>query len=164
MIKGYLTGDKDKYLSDRAEFKIEDEISKIMFNKPGLLRRGLNCEKKTYAHLKNILGEITPNCPEGNCTQHSADCYVMESDIVFLYPTCKILHIIIIEVKRPQGEDLNNNLVIGAFNQLNRDVKFILSLLPDVPKEAFKINIYASFPETLTQKIFEVKILMDNLL
>ena len=56
-VKGYLTGDKDKYLSDRAEFVVEDAInSKIMFNKPGLLRRGLNCEKKTYAHLKDMLG------------------------------------------------------------------------------------------------------------
>ena len=55
-VKGYLTGDKDKYLSDRAEFAVEDAISKIMFNKPGLLRRGLNSEKKTYAHLKDMLG------------------------------------------------------------------------------------------------------------
>ena len=55
-VKGYLTGDKDKYLSDRAEFLVEDAISKIMFNKPGLLKRGLNCEKKTYAHLKDMLG------------------------------------------------------------------------------------------------------------
>ena len=55
-VKGYLTGDKDKYLSDRAEFAVEDAISKIMFNKPGLLRRGLNVKKNTYADLKDMLG------------------------------------------------------------------------------------------------------------
>ena len=55
-VKGYLTGDKDKYLSDRAEFAVEDAISKIMFNKPGLLRRSLNSKKNTYADLKDMLG------------------------------------------------------------------------------------------------------------
>ena len=55
-VKGYLTGDKDKYLSDKAEYAVEDAISKIMFNKPGLLRRGLNCKKNTYARLKVWLG------------------------------------------------------------------------------------------------------------
>ena len=55
-VKGYLTGDKDKYLSDKAEYAVEDAISKIMFNKPGLLRRGLNSKKNTYADLKDMLG------------------------------------------------------------------------------------------------------------
>ena len=141
-------------MSDRAEFHVEDAISKFMFNKPGLLRRGLNCEKRTYAHLKDILGEITPNCFETNCSQHKAECFQMESDIIFLYPTSKIIHIIIIEVKRPQGIGLNNNLVTGAFIQLVKDVKFILSLLPDVPKAGFKIHTFAAFPETLKEENF----------
>ena len=66
--------------SDKAEFHVEDAISKFMFNKPGLLRRGLNCEKRTYAHLKDILGEITPNCFETNCSQHKARLIGKEAD------------------------------------------------------------------------------------
>ena len=72
-VKGYLSGDLDKYQSDKAEFMVEDAISKIMFNKPGLLRRGLKCEKRTYQHLKDILGDITPNCPYKNCINHKVD-------------------------------------------------------------------------------------------
>ena len=62
-VKGYLSGDREKYLSDKAEFIVEEAIvGKIGFNKPGLLRRGLKTDKRTYQHLKNILGEVTPNC------------------------------------------------------------------------------------------------------
>ena len=69
-VKGHLSGDLEKYQSDKAEYLVEDAISKIMFNKPGLLRRGLKCEKRTYQHLKDILGDITPNCPDKSCIDH----------------------------------------------------------------------------------------------
>ena len=69
-VRGYLTGDREKYVSDKAEFLVEDAICKIMFHKPGLLRRGLKTAKVTYQHLKKILGDITPNCSGGNCKHH----------------------------------------------------------------------------------------------
>ena len=63
-VRGYLTGDREKYVSDKAEFLVEDAICKIMFDKTGLLRRGLKTVKVTYQFLKNILGDITPNCSD----------------------------------------------------------------------------------------------------
>ena len=81
-VKGYLTGDTEKYLSDKAEFPVEEAISKIMFCKPGLLKRGLKCEE-TYGHLKDFLGDISLNCFEANCSQHKSECYQMEADIIF---------------------------------------------------------------------------------
>ena len=105
-VKGYLSGDKDKYLSDKAEFLVVDEISKIMLGKPGLLKRGLQNDKRRYEHLKPLLGDITPNCSDKNCS-HTAECYHMESDIVLLYPSMNKINIVIIEVKRPQGKKDN---------------------------------------------------------
>ena len=63
-VKGYLSGDREKYLSDKAEFIVEEAIvGKIGFNKPGLLREGVKTDnKRTYQHFKNILGDVTPNC------------------------------------------------------------------------------------------------------
>ena len=44
-VKDLLTGDKSIAESDNAEFVVEDAIEKIMINKPGLLRRGLEVKK-----------------------------------------------------------------------------------------------------------------------
>ena len=133
-VKGFLTGDKEKYKSDKAEFLVEDAICKAMFNKIGLLRRGLKTVKKTYQHLKNILGDITPNCSSENCQPHQNECYQMEADLILVYPNQEKINIILIEVKKSRTENLNTGLVSGAFKQLVRDVKFILSLIPDSPK------------------------------
>ena len=108
-VKGYLTGDREKYFSDKAEFMVEEAIGKIMFNKPGLLRRGLKTDKKTYQHLKNILGQVTPNCSDENC-QHKADCYQMEADLISVLPSGPKLMILLIEVKKSRGENINTSL------------------------------------------------------
>ena len=81
-LKDILQEIGKKYLSDKAEFPVEEAISKIMFCKPGLLKRGLKCEE-TYGHLKDFLGDISPNCFEANCSQHKSECYQMEADIIF---------------------------------------------------------------------------------
>ena len=36
-VKGYLTGDREKYVSDKAKFLVGDAIHNIMFDKPGLM-------------------------------------------------------------------------------------------------------------------------------
>ena len=108
-VKGYLTGDREKYLSDKAEYIVEEAISQIMFNKPGLLRRGLKAEKKTYQHLSNILGQITPGCSADNC-EHKSECYQMEADLISVVPCGPKLRLLLIEVKKSRGENINTNL------------------------------------------------------
>ena len=153
-VKGYLTGkggnlskDRDQYLSEKAEFLVEDAICKIMYDQPGLLRRGLKTEKKTYQHLKSILGDITPNCSDENCS-HGPQCYQMESDLILLYPSEEKINILLIEVKKSRAENFKNTgLVSEAFAQLVRDVRFILALIPDFHPEKVAIRTYAAFPE-----------------
>ena len=122
-------GDREKYLSDKAEFILEEAISKSMFNMPGLLRRGLKTNQRTYQHLKNIIGQVTPNCSEENC-QHKSECYQMEADIILIHPYRDQIRILLYEVKKSRGKDFKNTrLVSEAFKQLVRDTKFILSLI-----------------------------------
>ena len=113
----------------------------------------MKCDKKTYEHLKDILGDITPNCPP-HCNDHSNECYQMEADLINFYPSQDELNIQLFEVKRPKGEVLNSNLVVGAFRQLIRDVRFILMLLKDIPAQKLNIKIFAAFPETNIADIF----------
>lgn len=153
-VKGYLTGDREKYVSDKAEFLVEDAICKIMFDKPGLLRRGLKTAKVTYQHLKNILGEITPNCSDKNCKHHKPQCFQMEADLILIYPSEEKVNIILFEVKQSRSENLNSGLVTGAFRQLVRDVKFILSLMPDIHLDQVDIKTFAAFPETDIKGVF----------
>ena len=108
-VKGYLTGDREKYLSDKAEYIVEEAISKIMFNKPGLLRRGLKAERKTYQHLNKILGQVTPGCSDENC-EHKSECYQMEVDLICVLPCGPKLRILLIEVKKSRGKNINANL------------------------------------------------------
>ena len=108
-VKGFLTGDMEKYLGDKAEYLVEEPISQIMFNKPGLLRRGLNLEKKSYQHLSNILGQITPNCFDENCS-HTSECYQMEADLILIYPSEEKIILILNEVKKIRGKDVQTSL------------------------------------------------------
>ena len=78
-------------------------IHNILFDKPGLLRRGLKTVKVTYQYLKDILGDITPNCSDENCN-HKPQCYQMEADLILIYPSEKKLNILLIEVKKSRGE------------------------------------------------------------
>ena len=78
----------------------------------------------------------------------------MEADIFLLYPNENEIEIVISEVKMPKGEGLNFNLIIGAFKQLVRDVKFLLALLPDISSEEFNIKTLAEFPDTYTNNLF----------
>ena len=128
-----------------------------MVNKPGLLRRGLKCENEgKYEFLEDIVGKITPNCSEDHYSHsHTKECFQMEADIFCLYPEKDILVVIIVEVKRAQnGEDVKSSLVIGAFKQLVRDVRFFLSLLPDVQIESLVIRTFAAFPDSRTKDMF----------
>ena len=132
---------------NKAEFLVEDAITKLMVNKPGLLRRGLKTEKKTYQELKSILGEVTPNCQDVDCN-HQPECFQMEADIILLYPCQDYLVFLLIEVKKSRKKDFGkSSLVPEAFKQLVRDVRFILALMPDVPKDKIIINTLAAFPE-----------------
>ena len=49
---------------------------------------------------------------------------------------------------------LNSNLVTGAFQQLVRDVKFLLALLPDIPAQYINIKALVAFPETSASTLF----------
>ena len=77
----------------------------------------------------------------------------MEIDLILLVPSENKICIIISEVKRI--EELKNfNPVQNALIQLSKDVKFVLSLLPDIPAENIIIKTFAVFPETKTNQIF----------
>ena len=78
----------------------------------------------------------------------------MEADIFLLYPNENKIEIVISEVKMPKGDGLNFNLVIGAFKQLVRDVRFLLALLTDISSEEINIKTLAAFPETYTNNSF----------
>ena len=101
-------GDIEKYRSDKAEFIVEEALSKIMAKKPGLLKRGLNCHKRSFPYLKNIIGNIPPlyckcRSEDGVCKLEN-QCYHMESDLILVNPNENKIYIILIEVKRINGE------------------------------------------------------------
>ena len=60
-IKSFLTGDRNKYLSEKSEYIVDNVICNIMFNRPGLLRRGLKTKKNTFQHMKKIAGRVATN-------------------------------------------------------------------------------------------------------
>ena len=155
--------DRDQYLSEKAEHKVDEAISLIMLGHPGLLIRGLKCEGKTvknkngveiigtFSHLKEFLGDdIAPNC-KGECGgKHQNECYNFEADIVLIYPTPDgKINVVLIEVKRSTDpQKISENLITEALVQLKKDTKFMLQLLPDVPSENMKINTFLALPET----------------
>ena len=53
---------ENKYIADSSEHKVDEAITRIMSGSPGLLLRGLKCTRRTFHHLKNVLGDIVPNC------------------------------------------------------------------------------------------------------
>ena len=59
-VNKHLSGNIGNYLGDKSENKVEKALCKIMTGKPGLLRRGLTCNKKTFEHLKSIIGQLRP--------------------------------------------------------------------------------------------------------
>ena len=93
------SNERDQYLSEKAEHRVDEAISLIMLGHPGLLIRGLKCEGKTvnnkqgteiigtFSHLKQFLGDIAPNC-KGECGgKHLNECYNFEADIILIYPS-----------------------------------------------------------------------------
>ena len=48
------------YLSEKAEMKVEEALTEIMFGKPGLLLRGLISNRNTYNLLTKIVRDIPP--------------------------------------------------------------------------------------------------------
>ena len=121
-----------------------------MYNRPGLLRRGLKCDEKKYRHLRVIVGHITPNCKctDDKSEKHTNDCYQMEADLVLLYPQDDKVNVRLIEVKRIQSEGLKEKTVSLVFEQLEKDADFILSMLRDIPKSKINLKTFAAFPET----------------
>ena len=120
-VKEHLAGDLSKYLSDKAEVQVEDALSIMMFDKPGLLRRGLNCNRVKFGHLKNIIGEIPPlncKCKSQYCMLKDK-CFDMEVDLILMYPSGMMINVILIEVKRINVKLSFNHLKV-AFNQLSR--------------------------------------------
>mgnify|MGYP002050342127 CR=1 FL=1 len=153
--------DRDQYLSEKAEHRVDEAISLVMLGHPGLLIRGLKCEGKTtkkkketeisgtFSHLKEFLGDIAPNC-KGECGgKHQNDCYNFEADIILLYPKKKKkINVVLIEVKRSSDPNkLSESLMTEALVQLKKDAAFILQLLQDVPSENLKIDTFIAFPE-----------------
>ena len=58
-----------RYHTDKAEQTIDAHLSRLMADRPGLMVRGLKCQdKKTFQHLRDILGDIAPNC-ESQCQE-----------------------------------------------------------------------------------------------
>ena len=83
--------ERDQYLSEKAEYSVDEAISLMMMGHPGLLLRGLKCEgradKNTFSHLKKFLGDIAPNCKRECAEKHQNECYDFEADIILLYPS-----------------------------------------------------------------------------
>ena len=57
-IDVHLSGDITKYLSEKAEMKVEEALTEIMFGKPGLLLRGLISNRNTYNLLTKIVRDM----------------------------------------------------------------------------------------------------------
>ena len=133
-----------------------------MAKKPGLLKRGLNCHKKSFPYLENIVGVFPPlyckfKSKDGVCKDQCTledQCYHMESDLILVYPNENKIYIILIEVKRIDGELKSFKQAKDAFSQLSRDVNLIYFLLPDIPDENIIIRTYIAFPETFTHNLF----------
>ena len=146
----------DNYMSDKAEVSVEQRLYAMMYGRPGLLKRGLKCEnKKSFSHLKEVLGDIAPNC-ETNCGEenHFKECYQREVDLVMVYTSENKLHIVICEVKRSEDGSLNNVLVTGAWNQIVKAIKFVLMLIPDIPRDKIDLEYFVAFPESSCQEQF----------
>merc|ERR1712126_342744 len=89
----------ERYLCDKAEYKVEEALTRLFDGKPGFLVRGLKCERSTLSHLEDVTGEIAPNCQ--TCCQegeHHNECFQMESDIILLYPGDDKVNIVLVEV------------------------------------------------------------------
>ena len=55
--------DRQKYLSEKAEYKVEKAITRVMHGYPGIILRGVQNNKRKSDSLKKIIGrEIVPNC------------------------------------------------------------------------------------------------------
>ena len=105
-IDVHLSGDIAKYLSEKAEMKVEEALTEIMFGKPGLLLRGLIRNRNTYHHLTKIVGDIPPlhcKCKSEIC-QLKDECFDMETDLILLYPNGINIYVIIFEVKKVKAE------------------------------------------------------------
>jgi len=129
-----------------------------MVKKPGLLKRGLNCHKQSFINLKNIIGNIPPlyckcRSEDGVCKLEN-QCYHMESDLILVNPNENKIYIILIEVKRINGELKSFKQAKDASAQLSRDVNLIYYLLPDIPNENIIIKTLIAFPETFTYDLF----------
>ena len=155
-IDVHLSGDIAKYLSEKAEMKVEEALTEIMFGKPGLLLRGLIRNRNTYHHLTKIVGDIPPlhcKCKSEIC-QLKDECFDMETDLILLYPNGINIYVIIFEVKKVIGELESFKPVQIACSQLSRDLKLILSLLNDVPAINIITKTFAVLPETNTHHLF----------
>ena len=138
----------ERYYCDKAEYKVEEALARNFDGKPGFLVRSLKCEKSRFSKLKNIIGEIAPNC-QSQCQEgkHHNECFQMESDIILLYPGNDKLIVVLVEVKKPVNE-LNDNLVVDAFKQLKRSLILICSLLKDISPTKYNVKTFAAFPDT----------------
>ena len=153
------TTQRKQYLDDKCEANCQAKINEIATGEPGLLLRGLKCDKRKYYNLKKVIGDLSPACetlgrclcPEnyGHCMNSNA--WKLEMDNVFLYPGKDgKLHIRIIEVKRPQSEKANQNyhyLVEEALFQTRKDTRFLLGVLKDVSLLKLDIKTFAAVPE-----------------
>jgi len=157
-VDNHLSADIGKYLGEKSENKVEKALCNIMTGKPGLLRRGLTFNKKTFEHLKSITGPIRPlncKCKFGESCKLEDKCFDVETDLILLYQNENKISIRIIEVKRIEKEITKNfNQLSNALDQLTRDVKLMLSLLPDVNVAFLDIQVFAAFPETKTHHLF----------
>ena len=150
-------------LSENAELLLQNKIKQILDGKPGLLIRSVESKAKTYEVLSELIGkEIVPNCRCKEDGEHKPQCYDLEADLILFFPANGKLQIRLIEVKRPDGvpwaeemkASLNKLLVNKALNQLEKDTKFILDLLPDIPTEKLDIKAVMAFPETECEQYF----------
>ena len=142
--------EENKYKADCSEHKVDEAISRFMSGSPGLLIRGLRCRRRTFYDLKPLLGDIVPNCHcgENYYWGHKSGCYDLEADIIFIYPgSDEKIHVDLIEVKRPEDQNIKKKHVNGALEQLRKDTILLLSILKDFPKETFKIQTFIGFPD-----------------
>ena len=138
-----------QWLDKEAEIKLKKALRNLMVRKdtrPALIIRSVEMK---LCNALNDLG-LKLDMPVGGG----------EIDLVMAYASGDILNVVIFEVKRmntyPWTEKdpcPNIQAVRKAEEQLTKDVKFLRSILADLPSSQIRFHTVASFPDTTALKL-----------
>eukprot|EP00092_Neocalanus_flemingeri_P019101 GFUD01020691.1.p1 GENE.GFUD01020691.1~~GFUD01020691.1.p1 ORF type:complete len:768 (+),score=204.79 GFUD01020691.1:229-2532(+) len=159
-------------LTNETELVLKEHISEAMSGTPGLLLRSVHTDKVAsqskmgnHSALSDLGIEIPPyNCKNAEkCAgnNHKDECYRSENDFILLYVEGNNLCIRFVEVKRPnttpwakQEKKPGEKMTKYCLTQLEKGVKFMLSLIPDIPSSNLDIKAFSAFPETSCTDLF----------